>query len=193
MKTATATVIVNLLATDTMETLPATRRAVASARFERLYREHTGDALSVPRVLEIDTDTDTLDALDDELREGNALGDLGGEVYVLLLSVGARDRDVWARAKVVGEGLPLAPYRVTFRIGGWDAPERHRIVAVLAGSERAAPDAAAARVWGETAHWRAAAGSDTYGAVWRHASRGGSRGGGWDAMTHQIGASVACG
>jgi len=86
--------------------------------------------------------------------------------------------------------LPLAPYRVTFRVGGWDSPDQHRSATVRASIERAAIDAAAERVWGETTHWRPE-GSDTYGSVWRHASRGGSTGGGWDAMTGRIGVSVA--
>lgn len=90
----------------------------------------------------------------------------------------------------------MTTYQVTFRVGGIDATDQHRTATVEAADERGALDAAAARLWGKPdgdhyvgARWEPQ-GAELYGRVWRHASLNGGTGGGWDAMTAAIGASV---
>lgn len=107
MTTATIT----LTATQTTETIPANRFAVAPAVFSRLCRESTacGGNLGVLDQLHITTDSDDandLDALDDLLRErAQTVGEFAsGECVVLLPKQGIDGCDVWARCAVeVGE------------------------------------------------------------------------------------------
>ena len=94
------------------------------------------------------------------------------------------------------ETTTMTTYKVTFRIGGHDATDQHRTATVESDDERGALDAAAARLWGKRdgdiyvgARWEPQ-GAELYGRVWQHASLNGGTGGGWDAATGTIGASV---
>lgn len=104
--TTTNTALVSIRATGTDEYLPANRLAVSLAVFDRLCRESGDEGLAsgAPGCdqLHITKGDDTLDMLDDNLRDrAQTVGAFdGGECWALLPGQGIDGCDVWARTKV---------------------------------------------------------------------------------------------
>lgn len=97
----TAAALVTVAATRTSEHLPANRLAVSTPVFDRLFREHLITAASCEE-LHVTKGDDTLDALDDDLRDrAQTVGEfVGGECFALLTGQGIDGCDVWARVRV---------------------------------------------------------------------------------------------
>lgn len=103
----TAAALVTVAATRTSEHLPANRLAVSTPVFDRLFREHLVTTASCEE-LHVTKGDDTLDALDDDLRDrAQTVGEfVGAECFALFTGRGIDGCDVWALVTVGGVEEP---------------------------------------------------------------------------------------